>query len=161
MLNLDAGSRLWIYQSSRELTEDEVKWVAEELKAFTDQWDAHGKKLSADAEIRYKRFVLIAVDERMEMPSGCSIDKSVHVLKQAGIKLGIDFFDRTQVACRTGDQIRTFDFRQCRELLEGGELTRETVIFDNTIQKLQQLDSEWMKPLKESWLKKYLNTEKV
>ena len=38
-------SRIWIYQSNREFTDDEVKDISLELKEFQKSWESHGKSV--------------------------------------------------------------------------------------------------------------------
>lgn len=92
--------RIWIYQSNRMLTTDEQSLASERLDAFTSKWKVHGHPLTASAEIRYGLFILLKVDERQALPSGCSIDASVRFMKELQQELHVDFFDRMQIAYR-------------------------------------------------------------
>src|SRR5690606_42108525 len=93
--------RVWIYQSNRFLKEDEIQRVEQILQEFVAQWTAHGDQLAGSFEIRYGLFILLFVDEQKAMVTGCSIDKSVHLLKKIEQVLGISLFDRLQIAYRS------------------------------------------------------------
>ena len=69
-------SIVWVYQSNRNLTEQEISKIAIELKGFLESWTSHNKPIKAAYQIRYNRFIIIAVDKDFET-SGCSIDTSV------------------------------------------------------------------------------------
>ncbi|MFN3381454.1 MAG: hypothetical protein ACK41O_18485, partial [Runella zeae] len=92
---IDFEARVWIYQANRSLTHDEVSTLTETLIAALDGWEAHGLALTASGKIFLNRFVVIAVDESKELPSGCSIDKSTRWMQEIGGQWGIDFFDRS------------------------------------------------------------------
>jgi hypothetical protein len=45
-------SRVWIYQSDKELTDKQASGLLEILNNFAAQWTAHNHQLKAKAEIR-------------------------------------------------------------------------------------------------------------
>lgn len=143
--------RIWIYQADKELTEAEEQHILGRLEEFTSQWRAHGKQLAATAEIRHHRFIIIMVDSTVAPPTGCSIDKSVHLLKEIEQDTGLGFFDRTQIAYREGGAIRVVPHDQFTKLLEEGTVSAETIVFNNLIASYPDLDDKWEVPVKESW----------
>ncbi len=79
---LPESSRVWIYQANRSLSEQELQEINTKLEDFITQWTAHGANLKASFEIRYKRFIILALDQELNAASGCSIDASVHFIQQ-------------------------------------------------------------------------------
>ena len=155
-MEISENSRIWIYQSNRELTEQELKAIQSHLDEFTASWAAHGNSLHAKGEIRFQRFIIMAVDEQKTGASGCSIDKSVALMQQLEIQLGIQLFDRMQIAYRDEAAIKTFRKADFNMLIEKGILNEHTVIFNNLIQRYGELDTAWEIPLKESWLNRLM-----
>ncbi len=143
--------RIWIYQADRELNEQEKEHVLAKLDQFISQWHAHGKQLAAWAEVRYGYFIIIAVNEAVALPTGCSIDKSVHLLKELEQELQVSLFDRMQIAYRDGERIRIAPRPVFEKLIAGGEVNRDTIVFNNLIQYSPDLQSEWEVPLSKSW----------
>ena len=45
-------SKVWIYQSNRRFTIDELELVTNKTKLFLEQWAAHGNGLKAGFEIK-------------------------------------------------------------------------------------------------------------
>lgn len=157
MTALSPESRIWIYQCSRTLQDEELVLLQEKLNLFASDWKAHGNELAAAAIFDYKRFVIIAVDESFEAPSGCSIDKSVHLLKEFGFKHGCDFFGRTEVLfLNEENEMESFLYSKTNQEIESGRITPFTLIFDTTLNRLKELDKKWPVALKETWLRKYL-----
>lgn len=143
--------RIWVYQANRIMSGDEKVAILEKLKTFTSQWKAHGKPLAASVEVRYGLFIVLAIDQSVEMPSGCSIDKSVHLLKELERELGIDLFDRMQIAYRVGGQIEVLPRERFEAKIAEGEITPETVVFNNLVSNRKELEESWEVPFKESW----------
>ena len=73
-------SRVWVYQASRSFNSDELTELQEAFNNFITDWTAHGQDLKAGYEMRYNRFIILALDQSVTSASGCSIDTSVHFI---------------------------------------------------------------------------------
>ena len=80
--NLPEDSKIWIYQSNRKLTEDEVTAITKKCQEFVENWAAHGTSLEASFLLKYNRFIIFAVNQAVQNATGCSIDASVHFIQQ-------------------------------------------------------------------------------
>lgn len=150
-------SRIWIYQSNRSLDTQEVEVASAVLLNFTEQWTAHKNNLKASFTILYQRFIVLAVDEKAAGASGCSIDSSVRVLQQLQKELDVDLFNRTLIYYKAEeDYIDSAEMGDFKALLSSGELTADTVVFNNMIEQINQLDTEWEVPVSKSWHKQLL-----
>ena len=87
---LPDASRVWVYQSNRAFTESEVSDLKKCLGNFNLSWEAHGKKLNSAIELYYNQFIVIFVDESFQDATGCSIDKSVALMKDIEVKFGVE-----------------------------------------------------------------------
>jgi len=153
-MQISENSRIWIYQANRELTTDEQTLIQQKLDAFVASWQAHGQQLAAFAEIRYQRFIILAIDEQQAQATGCSIDKSVGLMKELESEFGIQLFDRMQIAYRDGEAIKTCSKDEFERLLEQGLVNEETIVFNNLIQNYGDLSTSWEVPMKLSWHQK-------
>lgn len=150
-------SRVWIYQSSRALKEDEEVVIKEQLNAFIDQWTAHGSKLKACADVYHNHFIVIMVDEAAIDASGCSIDASVNMIKELELQYQLKLFARTNIAYRDEDKVvKVVDQQTFERLLDSAEIIGSTIVFDNLVKNKQEFEESWEKPLLESWHKKFL-----
>ena len=68
-------SRIWIYQANRSFTELELAELENSMVDFLKEWTAHGSDLHAGFEIKYKRFLIIGLDQTNASASGCSIEE--------------------------------------------------------------------------------------
>lgn len=145
-------SRVWIYQSSRELNEEELGQITKAGKEFIANWATHGTALKAAMEVFHNRFIVLFADEAAVKASGCSIDSSVHFMKEVEKAFSIRLFDRMQVAYRTSEGIESKNMNQLTEEVEQGKISPETRIFNNLIESKSDFESKWEVPIKDSWL---------
>ncbi len=144
-------SRVWIYQSDKELTDKQALGLLGLLNKFAAEWTAHNHQLKAKAEVRYNRFLILIVDESQAGASGCSIDKSVNFMKRLEQEFGINLFDRFNFAYREGNEVLSAPRHQFEELLKSGKVNSNTIVFNNLVQDLRQLETKWEVPFKDSW----------
>jgi hypothetical protein len=150
-MEISENSRVWIYQSDRALNSEEETQIQKLLHGFTDQWQAHGHQLTAKAEIRYHRFIIIMVDESRVGASGCSIDKSVNLMKEIEKKFNITLFDRFNIAYRSAERIESCSRDEFEKLLTSGAVNENTTVFNNLVPTVKELNTRWEVPLKDSW----------
>jgi hypothetical protein len=149
---LPADARLWIFAASRPLSEDERRRVLVEADAFIDQWMAHGVPLSAARDIRHDQFILVGVNERAAGVSGCSVDALVRRMSQLQSALGVELTNNAPVLFRRGDRIERVPRERFAELAEKGEVGLDTVVFDNTVERVGDLrDGRWEIPAAGAW----------
>ena len=149
------SSRLWVYQLDRPLSADQKKLVDDTMRAFCDQWSAHGSPLMSSYTIQENQFLILAVDENASNASGCSIDGSVRVLKDLGQKMGIDFLNR-QIAFFINGQIRLYPMAALKDLFHSGALNSNSMTFNNLVASKGEWKEGWRIAVHSSWMKKYL-----
>lgn len=144
-------SRVWIYQADKKLTDEVVQQIQQELDKFTTGWTAHNNQLKAKGEVRYNRFLILIVDESQAGASGCSIDKSVHFMQNIGQHFNINLFDRFNLAYRDGEEILSLPRHAFEDMLKQGKINTETIVYNNMVQNLTELETKWEVPFKNSW----------
>ena len=150
-MNISENSRIWIYQSDRVFNAEEEKQIQQKLDDFTSQWLAHGHQLAAQGEIRHSQFIILSIDEQVAGATGCSIDKSVYLMKQLEQEFGIGLFDRFRVAYREAERVINCSKMEFEELLAKGELNSDTIVFNNMISIRRELDTSWEVAMRNSW----------
>ncbi len=137
--DLSPNSKLWLYQSSRALNATEIQWLNEQLKSFASDWVSHGADLMAVAEVLNPYFIAFAVDLSRANASGCSIDKSVKLVKDLGKELNIDFFNRLKIWSQNDHgEVSLIPFKSISAF-------PENYIFNPLIDKLGDLNSKKFK----------------
>lgn len=149
---LSPTSRTWIYQSNRELSPIEVEQIQTAGDKFLSNWATHGKALHAALKVFHNRFIVLAADEAQVKASGCSIDASVHFMKEIEKAFGLDLFDRMQITYRTNEGVEQKHAHDFRKSIESAELSEETIIFNNLVSTKAEMEAKWEIPVKDSWL---------
>ncbi len=148
---LPSDSRIWIYQSDRPFTlEEEIK-ITSLLTPFTESWTAHSKDLAAGFVVLYHRFIILGIDEKMAMASGCSIDKSVHIILQVENELNLSLTNRLLYAYQNQEEVNVVHRNKFEALIANGEVGPNTIFFDNLIERKSDLDNKWEIPFEKSW----------
>jgi hypothetical protein len=150
-MQFSENSRVWVYQADRELTSAETSDLEQQLADFATGWTAHNHQLKATAIVQYNRFIILVVDETQAGASGCSIDKSVRLMKELEGQYGINLFDRFNLAYREGNSIVSVPRERFEELIAENRITSETIVFNNVVQTLADLKTKWEVPFKNSW----------
>ena len=147
-----ASSRVWIYQSNRLFTISEALQIEDMLQHFLAGWNTHGTPVKSYANLLFGQFVLLMADETMAGVSGCSTDSSVRLIKQIEETCKVDMFNRQTLAFLVKETIQTIPLAQLNYALENGFITPDTIYFNNLVSDKASLLSQWMVPVKDSWL---------
>jgi len=107
-------------------------------------------------EVLYDRFIVFAVDESHHIASGCSIDKSVNLMKLLSDQLQVDLLDKTQIAYITKENtIASFDFKKTKELIASNTIDIHTQVFNNLVDNVADFQVKWKNEIGKTWLEKY------
>ena len=145
------SSRVWIYQSDRILTDQEVVFVKQRLLEFCNNWKAHQAHLKSSYQVLHNRFIILLVDEQQLDASGCSIDASVALLKSLEKDYNLDLFNRTIVAYEEEQNIFTMPLLSFKKLVKA-----DTIVFNNLVTDKSGLENDWRVVAKDSWHAKWL-----
>ncbi len=157
LIALDDASRIWIYQADRHLEDAERYEMQAHIHQFLGSWTAHSAELKAYGNLFHSRFLTIFADETQAAASGCSIDKSVHFVEQLGAHYQVDFFNRMLFSYfDEQEHVQTVDRAGLQEAHKSGQIHAETLVFDHLVKSKGQFLTEWVKPLQDSWLKRFV-----
>jgi len=149
-------SRIWIYQANRSFTSKELEDIGLEMDAFLKDWTAHGSNLKAGYEIRYKRFIVIALDQSQTSASGCSIDASVHFIQQLEKKYDVQLLDKMNVSYKQGEYIAYKPLSDFKKMAKQKAVSKNTIVFNNLVNNKQEYEEHWEVPASESWHARFM-----
>ena len=155
--SLADSSRVWIYQANRSFTEEEIQEISNKLDIFIEKWTAHGADLKASYEIKYKRFITIALDQQLNAASGCSIDASVQFIQQLEKEYNVDLLDKMNVSYKQGEFIAYKSLTDFRKMAKQKAVSSNTIVFNNLVNNKAEYLSDWEVPASESWHKRFMN----
>lgn len=153
---LPETSRIWIYQSNRSFKESELKEIEQNLANFIQEWTAHGSELEAGFEIKYNRFIIIALDQTNASASGCSIDASVHFIQALEDKYNVSLLDRMNVSFKQGEYVTYKSLKDFKKMAKEKAISKNTIVFNNLVVSKQEYLEHWEVPASESWHSRFV-----
>lgn len=154
--DLPDDSRIWVYQSNRKLSDEEVAIIEPKIIEFLKQWTVHGKDLEAGFEIKYSRFIVLGLNQENASASGCSIDASVYFIQSLEKELGIDLMDKMNVTYYNGDFIAHKSLADFKKMAKAKSVSKNTVVFNNLVNTKIDYIENWEVPAKDSWHSRFL-----
>lgn len=149
--NLPEEARVWIYQSDRKFSEEELAELDAALQTFIEGWAAHGTGLEASYQIKYDRFIILAVNQEAQSATGCSIDASVHFIQELEKKYNVSLLDKMNVTFKTGEHIAHKPLKDFKRMAKEKAVSANTIVFNNLVNTIGELQDFWEVPASESW----------
>ncbi len=148
---LPDSSRVWIFQASRSFSVGELQEIEEELDTFIKEWTAHGSDLRAGYEIKYNRFIILALDQTQTAASGCSIDASVHFIQKLEKKYNVELLDKMNVSYKQGEFVAYKPLTDFKKMAKQKAVSKNTIVFNNLVTNKGEYLEHWEVPASESW----------
>ena len=149
--SLPPESKIWIYQSNRKFTDEEWSAIEYDLKKFIDTWASHGMDLEASYLLKYNRFIILAVNQEVQMATGCSIDKSVQFIQDLEKKYEVDLLDKMNVTFKLGEHIAHKPLIEFKKMAKDKAVSEKTIVFNNLVNTIEEWNDSWEVPAGESW----------
>jgi len=148
---LPETSRLWIYMSDKEFSTEQKNYIQEKMTKFCTRWNHHKNDLKSSFELKYNRFIILAVDESFNEVSGCSINKSIKLMKKFEEKLDLDLMNRLNTAFKVEEQMQVVDLSTFKEFAKNKKVNNDTIVFNNLAATKAAYMNTWEVPASESW----------
>ncbi len=155
LIALPENSKVWIYQADKSIPEDTCEAIKEALYDFSMSWISHGVELDCYGHLFHSQFLVLVADSS-NLPSGCSIDSSVHFIEGLGQRHKVNFFDRMTFTYMQDEVVYAVHTTDFKDKFDSGAINAETLVFDNLVNDKSTFINEWIKPLKDSWHMKFL-----
>jgi len=154
--SLPETSRVWIYQANRSFSEVELEEIKAKLDVFIENWTAHGSDLQAGYDLKYKRFIVLALNQNLNLASGCSIDASVHFIQQLEQDYNVDLMDKMNVSYKQGEFIAYKSLTDFRKMAKDKAVSKKTIVFNNLVNNKAEYLENWEVPASESWHSRFV-----
>ena len=148
---LSEESKIWIYQSNRKFSDEEFSEIETALISFLETWTAHGTSLECGYELKYNRFIIIAVDPENQAATGCSIDASVQFIQSLEVKYQVDLLDKMNVTFKNGEHIAHKSLIDFKKMAKDKAVTENTIVFNNLVNNIEEYNESWETIASESW----------
>lgn len=153
---LPEESRIWIYQANRSFTDEEITEIESKLDTFISNWTAHGTDLQSGYLIKYKRFIVLAINQSLSTATGCSIDASVHFIQQLEKDYNVDLMDKMNVSYKQGEFIAYKTLLDFKKMAKDKAVSKNTIVFNNLVNTIMEFNENWEVPASESWHSRFL-----
>lgn len=153
---LPEDSRVWIYQANRSFTEEEIEGIQSKLDVFIENWTAHGSDLQSGYTIKYKRFIILGLNQSLNKATGCSIDASVHFIQQLEKDYNVDLMDKMNVSYKQGEYIAYKTLTDFRKMAKDKAVSKNTIVFNNLVTNIAEFNDNWEVPARESWHSRFV-----
>lgn len=153
---LPETSRVWIYQANRSFTETEIEEINSKLDVFIENWTAHGSDLHSGYEIKYKRFIVVSLDQTLINASGCSLDALANFILQLEQNYNVDLMDKMNVSYKQGAYIAYKSLSDFRKMAKDKAVSKNTIVFNNLVTTKAEYLENWEVPVKDSWHNRFV-----
>ena len=150
--DFSTDSRVWVYQATRKLSQEESQKVKELLADFIHGWQSHGSPVKGFGALLFDQFLVLMADETAVGVSGCSTDSSVHFVQQIEKTLHLSFFDRQSLAFLVDGEVRIIHLTDLNRAFITKVISADTFYFNNLVQTKAELVEGWILPVKKTWL---------
>jgi len=150
--DFNPDSKVWIYQSSRSFTTEEITLLEAQLATFVKEWESHGSAVKGFAHLFFGQFIVFIADDSDSRICGRSIDSIARFVKELEIQFDAQLMDRETLAFAVNDRILLLHLSQLKHSIEKQVITGETLYFNNLVTDKKSFLSKWLIPAKNSWL---------
>ena len=148
---MSKDSRIWIYQSNRKFIASELEELNSKIVAFLNSWASHGSEMLCSYQVKYDRFIIIALDETKTSASGCSIDSCVHFIQGLEKTFEVLLLDKMNVAFKQGEYITYKSIQDFKKLVSNKSVSKKTIVYNNLVVDIDDFNSNWEVPASDSW----------
>jgi hypothetical protein len=127
-------ARVWAFGSAAPVDSIDAAKLLALVDSYLLQWKAHGHPLTCARDWRDERFLVVAVDQRTEGASGCSIDGLFRALRGHEAAVGTSIVAGGLVFFRDAlGLVHALARDEFEGLAALGEVTATTPVFDTTV----------------------------
>jgi hypothetical protein len=140
--NLPEESKIWVYQSNRKFSDTEFSEMS--LPCRPSLKIGHTRtSLVSSYQLKYNRFIILAVDQDVQSATGCSIDASVEFIQSLEQKYKVDLLDKMNVTFKLGEHIAHKPLIDFKKMVKDKAVTGNTIVFNNLINNIQEYNESW------------------
>jgi hypothetical protein len=154
---LPETSRVWIYQANRSFSDNELEEIKGKLDVFIENWTAHGSDLQSGYSIEYKRFIVVALNQNLNVATVCSIDASVHFIQQLEKEYNVDLMYKMNGSYKQGEYVAYKTLLDFKKMAKQKAVSKNTIVFNNLVTNIAEFKENWEVPASESWHNRFLS----
>lgn len=149
-------ARVWLFQSERKISQVEQTELLEDIANYTNTWRSHGDDLVSMGRIVKDQFIVLIADTISTQIGGCSQDDMMRFIQAVEKKYNLSLLNRSLVALLIEDEVQLHKLNDLSNLVKENLISEKALIFDNMVRSRAEFQHNWLKPLSDSWVTKFL-----
>jgi hypothetical protein len=150
------NAKVWVYQSSLELTDSDLKQIKEVGDFFLGQWESHNLPVNGSIDVYNNRFIVISAFSDEDAMCGKAQDSQMRLIKELEEVVEGNLTDRMLVFYQEENELKSFHFSELGSLLSDNKITSETIVFNSLVATKQEFENSWKEALKNTWLNQFV-----
>ena len=150
------NAKVWVYQSSLELTDSDLKQIKEVGDFFLGQWESHNLPVNGSINVYDNRFIVISAYSDEDAMCGKAQDSQMRLIKELEEVVEGKLTDRMLVFYQEENELKSFHFSELGSLLSDNKITSETIVFNSLVATKQEFENSWKEALKNTWLNQFV-----
>ncbi len=154
---LPDDARVWLFVTSREISDDKASAALAQTRAFLNLWTSHGRPVPGEVHLLHARVFAVgahlAESETNAGVSGCGIDSLVHAMDTIAANLGFAWTSALDVQYfDDNDVLQSISRAAFRRLGQIGAITPGSFVLDLTPTTVLALRHYGIRrPVEETW----------
>ena len=93
----------------------------------------------------------MAVNQEVQVATGCSIDASVQFMQNLEQKYQVDLLDKMNVTFKQGEFITHKTLLEFKKLAKDKSVSENTIVFNNLVNSIEEMNESWEVAAVDSW----------
>jgi len=150
------NAKVWVYQSSLELTDSDLEQIKEIGDFFLEQWKSHNLPVNGSIDVYDNRFIVISAFSDEDAMCGKAQDAQMRLIKELEDVVAGKLTDRMLVFYQEDNELKSFHFSELGQLLSANKISSETIVFNSLVATKKEFKSSWKLAIKSTWLNQFL-----
>jgi len=147
-----AEARAWLFAAAEPIPAEKKEAILEGLVDSISKWKSHGTEIAAKATFLDEVTFLVVADFTQAHMSGCSIDRMIVSVREAGASAGVDLLDAKGIHYWDHTGLHFASRARFAELAAIGAVDAGTLVLDLTRITLADVrDGKWKAPAGTTW----------
>lgn len=146
---LENNAKVFLYPSNKKFYPELLEEINIKVKDFVSEW-CHKNNIDAGFEIKYQRFIIIAINTNQPITTSI-IDELVSFVFKLQLDHDIELLDKLNVCFKQGEYVQYKDVKEFKKLIKNKSVNKNTIVFDNLINTKGELATDWELPAEDTW----------
>lgn len=148
-------AKVWMYQTNRPFSQDELEVIAARARLFLNDWESHGIPVQGAIDVLENQFIRVAAFTDEPSMCGRAQDAQVQLMKELEGLLSRELTNRMLLVFKVDNSLQVIPFQEVEQVIQSGKITADTPFFDALVKNKGEFVENWKVPAKATWLSRY------